>query len=771
MTISNPKGYFGILFFLCLLFIPSFVFAQLSYIITDQRDGKAYKVVKIGEQWWMAGNLNIGEMIRMDAEQKDNDTLEKYCPYNDDDYCEVYGGLYRYDEMMQYGHVEFNQGICPAGWHIPSDNEWKTLELYIGMSIDDVDTIGWRGAYEGGLLKEVNSSTWAEPNACATDEFGFKLLPAGFVTNLGGYASEGYSTFYYCADMNLDVLPWLRSFSYDECRIYRDDGVKTYGHSVRCLKDSPYIFGRGLLTDTRDGQEYRTVLVGNRWWMAKNLNYGTWINTPGEQTDNDVVEKYCYNNEGGYCKGNGGLYQWDEMMNYDPDNKKGICPDGWHIPTEDDWKALEYAAGMPASDLDKTGWDRGSHEGEFLKQDGGSGFEAQLGGYISYEKRSLAMNEYGFLWASDQHNDYETWIHCFYAESNTIGHNFNIKQEALSVRCVSDNNEILTLTVEAEESVCAGQEFTLTANVSGGTEAKSLYWTSDPPGFYSNESIVQTRADTTTRYQVRVIDGVVLEQASVIVNVIPLPEFTVTGERTVCSTPESIAYTALSNPDYEYFWSQEGGDIISEANQNQVMVNWGENPGIRMLNVQVNDISTGCSDSKSIEIEILQSPPKPEVRLKGEHLLICVDSGRVYQWYQNDVAIPEADKQFYYARGNKSGSFLVETRLENQCINRSDLFTFSTKSTGDSDDELQTVFIRPNPSRGIIIMDIINDYTGQVNIIVANSTGVIISQHTLYKQTQVLETGIDLGELAEGLYFVIVHYSMNTEVQKLTVQH
>ena len=770
MTISSPKGYFGIIVFLCLLFIPWFINAQLIYTITDPRDGKDYHVVKIGEQWWMAENLNIGSIISMNTPQQDNDIIEKYCPLNNEDYCTHYGGLYQFDELMQYGNVEFNQGICPSGWHVPSDNEWKTLEVLLGMNVEAADASEWRGVDQGGQLKMT--SGWSEPNACASDFVGFSALPAGKRRLEGDYFGENILTEFWCADVFDDTHVWYRSLKNDSCSIFRGIEDKNVGASVRCVKDSPYIFGRGLLTDNRDGQVYRTVLVGNRWWMAENLNYGTLIGTQGEQTNNGMIEKYCYNNEGGYCKENGGLYQWDEMMNYDPGNKKGICPDGWHIPSEDEWKALEYAAGMPEADLDKTGWERGFHEGEFLMQDGGSGFDAQLGGGISDEKKSLWMNEFGFLWAADHFNDEMAWLHVFCADTNTIGHSYYTKKDALSVRCVSDNNEVLTLSVEATESVCAGQEFTLTANVSGGTDAKSIYWISDPPGFNSTESVVQTQADTTTRYQARVIDGVVLEQAAVIVNVKPRPEFDITGEKNICSTSENFQYSVSSNPDYEYSWSQVGGNIISGENQNQVIVAWGENPGTRELNLLVTDMNTGCGAQKSYGVDVLPVPPKPFIRPKGQYLLICPDSGRIYQWYHDDEAIPGANKQFYYAKGNKSGSFRVETgKPEYQCTSFSEPYTFPLKSTGESGDELQAVFIRPNPSGGNIIMEFINDYAGPVNVSVTNSAGSMVRQYTLFKQSQVYETGIDLGGLDEGLFFMIVDYGLNREVHKLTIKH
>jgi uncharacterized protein (TIGR02145 family) len=95
------------------------------------------------------------------------------------------------------------------------------------------------------------------------------------------------------------------------------------------------------LTDIRDNKVYPTVQIGSQCWMAANLNFGTIVNSPQLQNDNCVSEKYCYNNLNSNCSSYGGLYRWDELMQYDgsPANQ-GLCPPGWHIPTESEWATL-----------------------------------------------------------------------------------------------------------------------------------------------------------------------------------------------------------------------------------------------------------------------------------------------------------------------------------------------------------------------------------------------------------------------------------------------
>jgi len=91
-----------------------------------------YSTVQIGSQVWMGENLNVGTRINGVKNQINNDTIEKYCYNDDENNCNVYGGIYLWDEMMQYSTVEGSQGICPTGWHLPSDSEWTVLTNYLG---------------------------------------------------------------------------------------------------------------------------------------------------------------------------------------------------------------------------------------------------------------------------------------------------------------------------------------------------------------------------------------------------------------------------------------------------------------------------------------------------------------------------------------------------------------------------------------------------------------------------------------------------------------
>jgi uncharacterized protein (TIGR02145 family) len=95
---------------------------------TVEYEGQVYNTIQIFSQCWLKENLNVGMMIPEAKDQSNNGIIEKYCYNNEPDSCAKYGGLYRWDEMMQYTTQQGTQGICPPGWHLPTDEEWKVLE-------------------------------------------------------------------------------------------------------------------------------------------------------------------------------------------------------------------------------------------------------------------------------------------------------------------------------------------------------------------------------------------------------------------------------------------------------------------------------------------------------------------------------------------------------------------------------------------------------------------------------------------------------------------
>lgn len=128
------------------------------------------------------------------------------------------------------------QGVCPAGWHLPSDTEWKELEMYLGMSQADADNTGYRGTDEGGKLKETGTTHWYSHNAGATNSSGFSGLPGGFRSITGTFYNIRSIGYWWSATEGNTIEAWYRQLSIDNS-VYRSNRFKNYGLSVRCVKD------------------------------------------------------------------------------------------------------------------------------------------------------------------------------------------------------------------------------------------------------------------------------------------------------------------------------------------------------------------------------------------------------------------------------------------------------------------------------------------------------------------------------------------------------
>lgn len=210
--------------------------------IYDSRDGQTYGTVLIGSQCWMSENLNIGTKINSSGPgylQTDNGVIEKYCYDNATNFCDVYGGLYEWGEMMQYATTEGVQGICPAGWHIPTDDEWKILEGTVdsqyGVGDPEWDGQNWRGFDAGNNLK--STSGWGS-SGNGTDLYGFSALPAGHRKgNPGDFQFLGGATDLWTSTEFDGSTALLRSLWGSMDEVDRPSQSKSYGYSVRCLKD------------------------------------------------------------------------------------------------------------------------------------------------------------------------------------------------------------------------------------------------------------------------------------------------------------------------------------------------------------------------------------------------------------------------------------------------------------------------------------------------------------------------------------------------------
>ena len=202
-------------------------------------DGNVYQTVIIGTQVWMAENLKVTHYRNGDAIPNVTDgttweglTTGAYCEYdNNANNVATYGRLYNWYAVAD------SRNIAPSGWHVPSEAEWKQLEMYLGMSQAQADQLGWRGTNEGGKLKEGGTTHWISPNIGATNESGFTGLPGGYRYLGGVYDQLASSAVFWSSTENGSSFAWCRNLNNAYSGVHRYDGSKEDGFSVRCVKD------------------------------------------------------------------------------------------------------------------------------------------------------------------------------------------------------------------------------------------------------------------------------------------------------------------------------------------------------------------------------------------------------------------------------------------------------------------------------------------------------------------------------------------------------
>jgi len=190
-------------------------------------DGNEYYTVYIGEQLWMAENLKVthynnGDSISYPSNADFGSYDEgQYGVYdNDPSNADIYGNLYN------WAVVDDERGVCPEGWHVPSDDEYTILTDYLGGT-----------SVAGGEMKETGLEHWNSPNTGATNESGFTGLPAGYRNHIdGNYVSMGYSGHFWSSSAN-SLNAWYRVLYYGYSYVSRYNYSKQDGFSIRCLGD------------------------------------------------------------------------------------------------------------------------------------------------------------------------------------------------------------------------------------------------------------------------------------------------------------------------------------------------------------------------------------------------------------------------------------------------------------------------------------------------------------------------------------------------------
>ena len=219
-------------------------------------DGNTYNTIQIGTQTWMAENLKTthyanGTEIPLVENTTDWDNLgytnKAMCYYdNSSTNANTYGALYTWAAAMNGANSSSSnpsnvQGVCPSGWHLPSDAEWKQLETYLGMSQADVDDsgYGYRGTNEGSKLAG-NSGLWNDgdlENNAAFGTSGFTALPGGYRGYDGTFYILGEGANFWIAEEDISSYAWRRKLDFNHSGVVRYRSDNRNGFSVRCVKD------------------------------------------------------------------------------------------------------------------------------------------------------------------------------------------------------------------------------------------------------------------------------------------------------------------------------------------------------------------------------------------------------------------------------------------------------------------------------------------------------------------------------------------------------
>ena len=200
--------------------------------------GVGYSTVQIGDQCWFAENLRTTTYLNGDAilqNLSDGDwsstTSGAMAFYNDDLIAQAaYGGLYNWFA------VDDARGLCPSGWHVPTDGEWMTMEMALGMSEADANSTGWRGTDQGTQMKTTYG--WYDDGKLGANSSGFSGLPGGYRnSNHGGFANAGYFGYWWSSSPN-GSNAWFRLLSYYNEIVSRYNYNQRNGYSIRCVRDA-----------------------------------------------------------------------------------------------------------------------------------------------------------------------------------------------------------------------------------------------------------------------------------------------------------------------------------------------------------------------------------------------------------------------------------------------------------------------------------------------------------------------------------------------------
>jgi uncharacterized protein (TIGR02145 family) len=329
------------------------------------------------------------------------------CYGNSETNCATYGRLYDWNAAMT---------ACPDDWHLPTNAEWTTLINYAGGS-----------STAGTKLKAT--SGWTSGNG--TDTLGFSALPGGTGNSGGDFGLVGAGGYWWSSEeVNYATGATYRMLN-DNGNVSGTGAPKEYLYSVRCIQNS----SPGTFHDSRDEKVYKKVKIGSQVWMAQNLNYAA----PGSK---------CYNDSIANCEKYGRLYNWSTAMASsassasEPSGVRGVCPYGWHLPSNAEWGALMQSVNPSCSltgdcanagtELKATsGWTSGNGVDS-------KGFSALPGGSGNSSGSFGTVGDFGYWWSATADRATSAYFRGMDYGNENVYYGSGSNGNLLSIRCVQD---------------------------------------------------------------------------------------------------------------------------------------------------------------------------------------------------------------------------------------------------------------------------------------------------------------------------------------------
>jgi uncharacterized protein (TIGR02145 family) len=412
-----------------------FLLTTIAQSQVTAQDGKTYKTVKIGNQTWMTENLNVNTYRNGDTIPQVQDP-KAWSSLTTGAWC-YYGGKAetgtRYGKLYNWYAINDPRGLAPEGWHIPTDAEWLTLTNFLGGKIES-------------SVKIKASKGWSQ-NGNGTNESGFNALPGGTRSINEAFSFAGDYGYWWTSSSFDGSSAWNRFLAYNNNYIGRSTGWKQFGNSVRCIKDEnePGISNVSQLqredssihpsfanekTILPESEKISSMKIGEQVWMTQNLAVSKFQNgdtilhaktdAEWQKAAKSKQPAWCYyNNDTSSQKNYGKLYNW-----YAVNDKRGLAPTGWHIPTETEWTKLVTGLGGERS------------AGEVIKSNGLGG---SLSGFRDSDGSFHNDGLVGYWWGATESSAGNAWCYSItYFSSAFNSDNSADKQKGFSVRCVKD---------------------------------------------------------------------------------------------------------------------------------------------------------------------------------------------------------------------------------------------------------------------------------------------------------------------------------------------